>query len=99
MKVSKNQVVCARCHFVRSEEHTSELQSRLHLVCRLLLEKKKILTNYINITKTLIHIAELKRNLLMYVSDIAFFMNTLFVNHPPFHTRHDCLQSFVYDFD
>src|SRR2546429_7031610 len=30
----------------RSEEHTSELQSRLHLVCRLLLEKKK--TQYIH---------------------------------------------------
>src|SRR2546422_3928143 len=29
----------------RSEEHTSELQSRLHLVCRLLLEKKKITTD------------------------------------------------------
>src|SRR2546429_5546221 len=29
----------------RSEEHTSELQSRLHLVCRLLLEKKKITPN------------------------------------------------------
>src|SRR3989449_4221762 len=29
----------ARCHEFRSEEHTSELQSRLHLVCRLLLEK------------------------------------------------------------
>src|SRR2546429_4739942 len=28
---------------VRSEEHTSELQSRLHLVCRLLLEKNKII--------------------------------------------------------
>src|SRR2546422_8610974 len=28
-------------HTARSEEHTSELQSRLHLVCRLLLEKKK----------------------------------------------------------
>src|SRR5256884_2157499 len=28
-------------HLGRSEEHTSELQSRLHLVCRLLLEKKK----------------------------------------------------------
>src|SRR2546429_7402895 len=28
-------------HPTRSEEHTSELQSRLHLVCRLLLEKKK----------------------------------------------------------
>src|SRR2546422_7453658 len=27
--------------FTRSEEHTSELQSRLHLVCRLLLEKNK----------------------------------------------------------
>src|SRR2546429_9985992 len=27
--------------WTRSEEHTSELQSRLHLVCRLLLEKKK----------------------------------------------------------
>src|SRR5687768_18366745 len=29
----------------RSEEHTSELQSRLHLVCRLLLEKKKAATS------------------------------------------------------
>src|SRR2546429_6651176 len=29
---------------MRSEEHTSELQSRLHLVCRLLLEKKKKIT-------------------------------------------------------
>src|SRR2546422_5322176 len=33
---------CARVRRSRrSEEHTSELQSRLHLVCRLLLEKKK----------------------------------------------------------
>src|SRR2546422_3041148 len=31
----------ARRRETRSEEHTSELQSRLHLVCRLLLEKKK----------------------------------------------------------
>src|SRR5699024_12025915 len=30
-----------RCRFDRSEEHTSELQSRFDLVCRLLLEKKK----------------------------------------------------------
>src|SRR2546422_3559525 len=30
----------------RSEEHTSELQSRLHLVCRLLLEKKKNLPDF-----------------------------------------------------
>src|SRR3712207_8236471 len=31
----------------RSEEHTSELQSRQYLVCRLLLEKKKKIDNYI----------------------------------------------------
>src|SRR2546422_6439882 len=31
---------------LRSEEHTSELQSRLHLVCRLLLEKKKKTTRH-----------------------------------------------------
>src|SRR2546429_5124930 len=33
--------VASRIGMRRSEEHTSELQSRLHLVCRLLLEKKK----------------------------------------------------------
>src|SRR3989442_8724557 len=31
----------------RSEEHTSELQSRPHLVCRLLLEKKKQIENFL----------------------------------------------------
>src|SRR2546429_4949912 len=31
----------------RSEEHTSELQLRLHLVCRLLLEKKKTTNTYV----------------------------------------------------
>src|SRR2546422_10039066 len=34
-------VACSLDILHRSEEHTSELQSRLHLVCRLLLEKKK----------------------------------------------------------
>src|SRR5687768_17886956 len=38
----------------RSEEHTSELQSRLHLVCRLLLEKKK----NINLTSIMTFIAK-----------------------------------------
>src|SRR2546422_6521639 len=37
---------------LRSEEHTSELQSRLHLVCRLLLEKKKTLRTGRNIACT-----------------------------------------------
>src|SRR5689334_24055406 len=37
----------ARRFLPRSEEHTSELQSQFHLVCRLLLEKKKKKTNNI----------------------------------------------------
>src|SRR5687768_17998942 len=40
---SDSAVLKARARQIRSEEHTSELQSRLHLVCRLLLEKKNIL--------------------------------------------------------
>src|SRR2546429_2385332 len=37
----ENVIVRNQGRIFRSEEHTSELQSRLHLVCRLLLEKKK----------------------------------------------------------
>src|SRR2546429_5990999 len=48
--------VCLRCgvknHESRSEEHTSELQSRLHLVCRLLLEKKKKTTRTVTSRRT-----------------------------------------------
>src|SRR2546422_6893749 len=44
--IARQSAVVAVAHgrlalWTRSEEHTSELQSRLHLVCRLLLEKKK----------------------------------------------------------
>src|SRR2546422_7582210 len=39
--------------YFRSEEHTSELQSRLHLVCRLLLEKKNIIILTLSVTTTL----------------------------------------------
>src|SRR2546422_6241431 len=46
---SSNDEFPNRYRDVRSEEHTSELQSRLHLVCRLLLEKKKKITK----TKTI----------------------------------------------
>src|SRR5687767_15719443 len=44
---ARRRPLCAR--YVRSEEHTSELQSLAYLVCRLLLEKKKIkkTSNYI----------------------------------------------------
>src|SRR5690554_7335061 len=37
--------MCLAARYLRSEEHTSELQSRPHLVCRLLLEKKNALFN------------------------------------------------------
>src|SRR5258705_1821528 len=39
--LEKFAIVIQRLGFFRSEEHTSELQSLRHLVCRLLLEKKK----------------------------------------------------------
>src|SRR5690625_6465343 len=41
IKVHRGTIVDATIISARSEEHTSELQSRGHLVCRLLLEKKK----------------------------------------------------------
>src|SRR5438876_3829167 len=46
----------------RSEEHTSELQSPVHLVCRLLLEKKKIHKNQISKIKTE-HITKIHQNI------------------------------------
>src|SRR3712207_6851370 len=42
LPVLLEKLVEALCTLLRSEEHTSELQSRQYLVCRLLLEKKKI---------------------------------------------------------
>src|SRR5205809_5842706 len=52
---------------VRSEEHTSELQSRLHLVCRLLLEKKKhtlrqSVTDIDRVSSTALHITRTPLN-------------------------------------
>src|SRR2546429_9005832 len=40
-ELGENEKAIESMQQARSEEHTSELQSRLHLVCRLLLEKKK----------------------------------------------------------
>src|SRR5437870_7958220 len=47
LTVFGRKVVTAEIRRLRSEEHTSELQSRGHLVCRLLLEKKKYVYNSI----------------------------------------------------
>src|SRR2546421_6261964 len=41
-RASSRQIHCRSGPWLRSEEHTSELQSRSDLVCRLLLEKKKL---------------------------------------------------------
>src|SRR2546425_9396663 len=47
LDISYNHQVRSKLLFLRSEEHTSELQSLAYLVCRLLLEKKKhIIINY-----------------------------------------------------
>src|SRR2546429_3731381 len=54
----------------RSEEHTSELQSRLHLVCRLLLEKKK---KKINLYK--LHITVYRHS-----HDVHYYL-TVFLDH------------------
>src|SRR5690625_6235860 len=48
VKVIAKQTNTSVTEIGRSEEHTSELQSRGHLVCRLLLEKKKIKKAYIH---------------------------------------------------
>src|SRR5437660_2641444 len=64
IRTSTSSAVAARpmaaSHCARSEEHTSELQSRGHLVCRLLLEKKKRTTTVVS-SKEDRKIAELGR--------------------------------------
>src|SRR2546429_7345296 len=48
-------VITGDAALLRSEEHTSELQSRLHLVCRLLLEKKKTTHKVLRVSTQLQH--------------------------------------------
>src|SRR3712207_5662216 len=53
-QLSLNQVVVTGTRTQRSEEHTSELQSRQYLVCRLLLEKKKKTNLYLTSSRTIL---------------------------------------------
>src|SRR5687768_17620900 len=55
MAIVKTQLLISSHSNGRSEEHTSELQSRLHLVCRLLLEKKKKIKNSKSLFTILYH--------------------------------------------
>src|SRR5690625_5200740 len=58
------------CSGGRSEEHTSELQSRGHLVCRLLLEKQKLITTGFrySVNPSLSHFLCVRLRLLIYLS-------------------------------
>src|SRR5256884_1858724 len=61
---------------LRSEEHTSELQSRLHLVCRLLLEKKKkqqLLRKHIQLIKPTPLLNNLTLSRVLYESTLAVY--------------------------
>src|SRR2546422_2582129 len=58
----------------RSEEHTSELQSRLHLVCRLLLEKKKNNLDLMSSENPAVH--ALRRTYPGWLSTFVTLMNT-----------------------
>src|SRR3712207_7097977 len=63
--------------FSRSEEHTSELQSRQYLVCRLLLEKKKILILYFSFLLstcvfTYIHIKYMLKTDTQYLDHLSY---------------------------
>src|SRR2546429_3752185 len=66
---------CCDRWFSRSEEHTSELQSRLHLVCRLLLEKKKSVTARIVSTQAAVSA------LALFVSLTQNLLNRVFDSH------------------
>src|SRR2546429_7347611 len=81
-----------RQELLRSEEHTSELQSRLHLVCRLLLEKKKKTTQHSS-TSLILHY-----HFHLYYQHLTTFITPPTINllirypFPPyitFTTRHD----------
>src|SRR5687768_17717679 len=57
LRLIRLRTVSAAIKGKRSEEHTSELQSRLHLVCRLLLEKKKNKLIYVYSTAIIMYSA------------------------------------------
>src|SRR2546429_7087614 len=77
----------------RSEEHTSELQSRLHLVCRLLLEKKKTNNTTLspNTYKTLFELLDplpkmftnihIRLTILPLIEDASAYQTTVIFSH------------------
>src|SRR3712207_7085697 len=74
---------------VRSEEHTSELQSRQYLVCRLLLEKKKTILILADQRICLFKILETSVSCLPFIREC---LSLTFVRDPSHHSD-DCLRS------
>src|SRR5256884_450545 len=64
---------------LRSEEHTSELQSRLHLVCRLLLEKKKKTRSYVPF------LYDFQNTSPVVLNDLLFVQSIIYTTHPRRH--------------
>src|SRR2546429_951963 len=65
----------------RSEEHTSELQSRLHLVCRLLLEKKKNMTIlFLGLSGTIVVMCLVFVSFLL-ISCVVVIVDVYYVSH------------------
>src|SRR3989338_4803563 len=66
----------------RSEEHTSELQSQFHLVCRLLLEKKDCISTFVSTVYSTFPLLMVYSILLMRTvnaaSDVSFFLATIY---------------------
>src|SRR2546422_3781770 len=76
----------ARAVRLRSEEHTSELQSRLHLVCRLLLEKKKKRSNSCRRTSPVLY---LMSDLLLPRTPSVLLARDLMLSYVSCHMDHE----------
>src|SRR3989442_1719586 len=81
---------------MRSEEHTSELQSRPHLVCRLLLEKKKNLQNLYVVERASSDFGGWSS--IWWVASVATHLNTVPPNPDPFPVLSAVLPSLLFFF-
>src|SRR6266436_737372 len=83
----------SRTTAMRSEEHTSELQSRLHLVCRLLLEKKKKTSKLPLAEPSLVADLHAKRGAVLN----TFFFNETATTEIYTLSLHDALPIFIFE--
>src|SRR6266581_957992 len=77
-------IAVGRLIAIRSEEHTSELQSPVHLVCRLLLEKKNNKNKQILIQRNLISHIQLHYVILRVTDLVAKIIQSSYISDPAF---------------